>query len=70
MKAAEFSKTHSCDQDWIDAMGEREVILLAAGQKCTYGGFPATVLRHASNGMYEVRVPGGPVTVSAGDLEI
>lgn len=68
MKVAEFSKTHSCDPDWVAAMGEKELNILAPGQNGTYAGYPATVIRHYHNGMYEIRVPGGTTCVSASDF--
>lgn len=38
------------------------------GEKVTYGEFPATVIRHYSEGMWEVRLPGGVACVSGSDL--
>lgn len=63
MNATEFAKTHDCDADWIAAMGTTEVIALRRGQRGTYSGFPASVVRHDVNGMYEIRVPGGVTCV-------
>jgi len=68
MQAAEFAKTHQCDPDWIAAMGVRDVLAFNVGQRGTYSGFSATVLRHYRNGMYEVRVPGGVACISGSDF--
>lgn len=70
MTAAEFAKTHSTDPDWValmDAEG-RTPVVLTAGQCGTYSGFPATVVRHDRNGMYEIRVPGGVTCVSGSEF--
>lgn len=51
-----------------------ETTKLIAGQKVTYGEFPATVLHLYDDGpceggrMYEVRVPGGEICVCGSDL--
>ena len=36
-----------------------QTIFLNPGDKGTYSGFPATIVRHYSGNMYEIRVPGG-----------
>lgn len=66
MPAVEFAKSHSCDPDWVQAMADqgREAVVLSPGQRGTYSGFAATVVRHYANGMYEVRVPGGVTCIS------
>ena len=63
MTAQEFAKTNQTDADWVAAMGDRQITALATGQRGTYSGFSATVIRHYHNGMYEIRVPGGPICV-------
>lgn len=68
MNAAEFAKTNRCDADWIAAMGSKDVRVLTAGQRGTYSGFGASVVRHYCNGMYEVRVPGGTACISASEF--
>lgn len=63
--AAEFAKTHPHDADWVKAMEDAglQPAVLSDGQRGTYSGFPATVVRHYRNDMYEIRVPGGVVCV-------
>jgi len=36
------------------------------GQRGTYNGFPAVVVRHYDGNMYEIRTPGGLTCVYAG----
>lgn len=43
-------------------------IILRPGQRGTYSGFAATVVRHYEGNMYEIRVPGGLTCVDAGDF--
>ena len=43
-------------------------IVLQPGQRGTYAGFAAAVVRHYDGNMYEIRVPGGLVCVSASDF--
>ncbi len=71
MNAKEFAKTHSTDNDWVDAMVNHglDCVVLTPGQKGTYAGFKATVIRHYRNGMYEMRVPGGVSCVDGRDFE-
>ena len=38
------------------------------GDKVTYSGFSGTVVRHYSEGMWEVRLPGGIACVTGADL--
>lgn len=38
------------------------------GQRVTYAGFAATVVRHYSEGMWEIKVPGGVACVSGSEL--
>lgn len=40
-------------------------IILKPGQRGTYAGFQAVVVRHYAGNMYEIRVPGGVTCVSA-----
>lgn len=40
-------------------------ITLTPGQRGTYSGFAAVVVRHYSGNMYEIRVPGGLTCVDA-----
>lgn len=70
MTLEEFSKTHATDRDWVAIMAAegREPIVLTPGQAGTCHGFPATVVSHYHNGMYEIRVPGGVTCVSASDF--
>lgn len=35
------------------------MIKLTPGQRGTYAGFPAVVVRHYAGNMYEIRTPGG-----------
>lgn len=65
MKAKEFSESNACDKDWVEEMGDLEVINLSIGQKGSWSGFPATVLRHYRNGMYEVKTAGGTSVIDA-----
>lgn len=69
VSAEEFAKTHSCDADWIAAMGDKKVPVLLEGLEGTVSGHEATVLRHYSNGMYEVRTAGGVSCISASDFK-
>ena len=39
-------------------------IILKPGQRGTYAGFQAVVVRHYAGNMYEIRVPGGVTCVS------
>lgn len=39
------------------------------GDKFQYGEFPATFIRHYSEGMVEVRLPGGVACISFSDLK-
>ena len=41
----------------------------ARGEKVTYGDFAGTIQRHYHEGMWEVRLPGGPVCVTGADLK-
>ena len=66
--AADFAKTHACDPDWVQAMGNKDVLLLESGTTGTYEGFEATVLRHYHNGMYEISLPGGAACVSGSEF--
>lgn len=68
MNASEFAKLYHADADWIVAMGANQITPLEPGQRGTYSGFPATVLRHYHNGMYEISVPGGVICVSFDDF--
>jgi len=38
------------------------------GEKVTYSGFPGTVVRHYSEGMWEVRLSSGIACVTGADL--
>jgi hypothetical protein len=38
---------------------------LTPGQRGTYSGFPATIIRHYSGNMYEIRLPGGLICTDA-----
>jgi hypothetical protein len=38
---------------------------LKQGDKGTYSGFPATIVRHYSGNMFEIRTPGGVACVDA-----
>lgn len=49
----------------LDLPAEKRV-----GAKGTYSGFPATVIRHYVDTMYEIRVPGGITCVTARDIVI
>lgn len=69
VSAAEFAKNHRCDSDWIAAMGDKLVPVLYAGLSGTSSGYEATILQHYSNGMYEVRLPGGVACISGGAFE-
>ena len=68
ISAQEFARTHSCDQDWLALMAGEQVPTWKPGQRGTYSGFPATIRRHYQNGMWEVRVPGGEVCISASNF--
>lgn len=46
----------------------KPTIVLQPGQTGTYSGYRATVLRHYDGNMYEIRVPGGVVCVTASDF--
>jgi hypothetical protein len=48
--------------------GKSSLTHLHPGQRGTTSGFPATVIRHYSDGMYEVRVPGGVTCIPASDF--
>lgn len=39
------------------------------GQRAAYGEFTASIIRHAVDGMWEIRVPGGITCVSGADLK-
>lgn len=67
MTAAEFAKTHKASADWVAEMGDREFLPLSPGQRGTYAGFPARVIRHYRNAMYEIETAahGGRACVSA-----
>ena len=47
-----------------------QTIYLTAGQKGSYSGFAATVVRHYSGNMYEVKVPGGLTVIDAADFVV
>lgn len=38
------------------------------GEKVAYGEFEASIVRHYSEGMWEIRLPGGVTCVSGADL--
>lgn len=38
------------------------------GQRVAYSGFPGVILRHYSEGMWEVRIKSGDVCVSGADI--
>lgn len=40
-----------------------------AGQRVKHGEFTATIIRHYYEGMWEVRLPGGPSCVSGAELQ-
>ena len=40
----------------------------AVGQAINYGGFRGVVVRHYFEGMWEIRLPGGPTCVSGAEL--
>ena len=40
----------------------------APGQAVTYGEFPATIVRHYHEGMWEIRLPGGLACVTGADI--
>lgn len=65
MNAIEFAKTHRCDADWVQLMGDRPAIVLVPGQRGTYSGFDAVVKEHDCNGMYNIRLPRGGACVDA-----
>lgn len=69
VSAAEFAKSHRCDSDWVSAMGNRLVPVLYAGLSGTTSGYEATILGHYSNGMYDVRLPGGVKCIGASEFE-
>lgn len=46
----------------------RCTIFLRAGQRGTYAGFNAIVIRHYEGNMYEIRVPGGVACIDAHDF--
>jgi hypothetical protein len=69
VSAAEFAKTHTCSPDWIAAVGQNLVPVLTTGQRGTTSGYEASVVRHYSDGMYEVRVPGGVTCISWQDFD-
>lgn len=68
--ATEFAKTNSVDADWVQLMESagKRVVVLKTGQKGMCNGYPATVLRHYHNGMYEVRLASGDICVDALDF--
>jgi hypothetical protein len=68
MKAIEFAKSHDCDKDWIDAMGDREINDLPRGTKVIYSGYQATVKRHYVNGLFEIMLDSGLTTASYSEL--
>ena len=68
MNATEFSKLYPCDADWIVAMGDRQAIELKQGQRGTWGGLDATVMRHYRNCGYELSVPGGQTLADASEF--
>lgn len=70
MNTAEFARTHAHDADWVKAMEDAGMhpAVLTPCQKGTYSGFPASVVRHYRNDMYEIRVPGGVVCVDGKDF--
>ena len=41
----------------------------AIGQRVRYAGFPATIVRHYFEGMWEIRTPGGVACVSGSHIE-
>jgi hypothetical protein len=41
-----------------------------AGQHITYSGFSGVVVRHYSEGMWEVRLPGGVACVSGAHIQV
>lgn len=65
MNAQTFSKTNQCDADWVVAMGNNKVRVLTVGQSGTVDGYPAKVLRHYRNGMYEIKTQGGVSCIDA-----
>lgn len=67
VSATEFAKTNSVDADWVQHMeaAGRRVVVLEPGQKGMCNGYPATVLHHYHNGMYEVRLASGVTCVDA-----
>ena len=46
----------------------KPTIILNAGQRVTYSGFPGTVISHYDGNMYTVRLASGPICVDARDL--
>jgi hypothetical protein len=63
----EFARTHQCDENWVRMMvaGRHQAIVLTPGQRGTTSNFECTVIGHFRNGMYDVRVPGGQICISA-----
>lgn len=43
----------------------KPTIILTPGQRGTYSGFPAVVIRHYEGDMYEIRTSGGVACVYA-----
>lgn len=41
----------------------------SVGQAVTYGEFKATIVRHYSEGMWEIRLAGGIACVTGSDIE-
>jgi len=68
--ATQFAASHTADVDWVTAMNDAnlDAIVWNAGDKVTYSGFAATVVRHFRNGMYEIRLASGETVVDARHL--
>ena len=69
VSALAFAKQHPCDASWLNIMQSKAVKLLKRGDTGQFGEFPATVVKHYVDGMYEVRVPGGLTTISSAEFK-
>jgi phosphohistidine swiveling domain-containing protein len=68
--AAKFAETHSTDEDFVEAMNKAgmEACIFTSGESVIYSRYNGTVVSYYHNGMYNVRVPGGVITVDGCEL--
>jgi hypothetical protein len=52
------------------ALNRVRCAIFTPGTRVTYSGFPGSIVRHYSEGMFEVRLSRGTICVTASDLRL